>query len=187
MKVTNRNSVILTIIGIILIGGGLLYWKGSYIPNAQVSISSSVQSYTSKDLKISFQYLKGWYVDDRYQRILLTTYKTSLNENVSPSPSEVELLISEFSYCFKTIEEDLIKPACGQGGPKSYNTIVSKQSKVVDGGTFYTYTVKSPNGKISAYYLLQNGDRILQISKQPDPSQFEKEFEDIINSIKFIE
>ena len=53
-------------------------------------------------------------------------------------------------------------------------------------GTFYIYTIEDSREEQQTYYYLQKGDKILQISKEPDPSQFEKEFEEIINSITFL-
>ena len=46
--------------------------------------------------------------------------------------------------------------------------------------TVVKYVIKSPSsGNQFTFYLLEHGDRALQISKQPDPSKYEKEFDEI--------
>nr|MBI5456018.1 hypothetical protein [Candidatus Levybacteria bacterium] len=142
--------------------------------------------HVSKDLKISLSYPKEWYIDDRYQSILLTDYKTNQNRNDKPSAEQVEIYISEFSNCFSSLEDDLKYPACGEGKEDRPDEIISKDIKQVSGGTFYKYTTRTPSNEELVHYFLKNGNKILQISKEPDPSQYEKEFEEIINSIRFL-
>lgn len=185
---------------IVFIAGGLFYLQNKAITSPTsltsqplVNISPSLEvkndklkTYTSKDLKISFKYPKDWNIDDRYQMILITNYATSLNRDDKPSDEQLEILMKSFSGCHETIEENLKDPACGEGGKSvKKNQILSKETKQINDGTFYKYIVQTPNTKLT-FYLIEKGDRVLQISKQPDPSQFEKEFEDIINSIEFI-
>ena len=146
---------------------------------------SAVVQRVSQDLKISLSYPRGWYIDDRYHSILLTDYKTNLNRDDKPSNNQIEIYIREFSNCFPSLEEDLKYPACGQRKDGQPNNIISKETKQVPGGTFYKYITKSPENKEFVYYFLERGDRLLQISKEPDPSKFEKEFKEIINSIRF--
>lgn len=192
---------IVIIIMVILIAVSALYFKFtqrlftpiSQIPNTpkttqpQRNEIDELKAYTSQASKISLSYPKDWYIDDRYQKLLITNYLTNLNRDDHPSEKQIELLISLFSGCHKTIEENLIDPACGEGGPTiKKNKILSKEMRETKGGTLYKYVVESPNNKFT-YYLLQNEDKILKISKQPDPSQFEKEFENLINSIRFLQ
>lgn len=147
---------------------------------------SEFKSYTSKDLKISFELPKDWYVDEKDFSVLLTSYKTKIGENKQPIDNQLRLDIDRFSGCHSSREENLKDPACGEGGPMKKNQILSKDSKQTkQGATFYKYIVLSSSGNKFTYYLLQKGDKILQISKKPDPSQFDKEFDKIINSIEF--
>ncbi len=148
-------------------------------------LSSKTTNYTSQALKISFQYPKDWYVDEKDYSILLTSYKTRIGENMQPTNNQVRLDIDRFSGCHISIEENLKDPACGEGGPSKKSQILSKETRQTPGGTFYKYLILSSNGNKFTYYLLQKGDKILQISKKPDPSQFKKEFDQIINSIEF--
>lgn len=144
------------------------------------------QIYTSKDLKISFAYPENWYVDEKDYDIMITSYQTVIGENKSPNPNEIKIFIDNFNGCHKTIEENLIDPACGEGGTKvEKNKILSKEMRQANDGTFYKYKVQTPNTQFT-YYLLQKSDKVLQIEKHPDPSQFEKEFEQIVNAIKFL-
>ncbi len=154
----------------------IIYWQ-----------KPATAQHVSKDLKISLSYPKGWYIDNRDYAILLTDYYTNLNRDDKPSNNQIELYIREFSGCHPTIEENLKDPGCGEGGPGiKPNEITFKEVSQIPGGTFYKYIVKSPSGNEFTFYLLENGERTLNISKKPDPSQHEKEFEEIINSIKFL-
>ena len=177
-KIINKNLrlLIFIVIAVVLVSAFITYQQ-----------KSTTAQHVGNDLKISLNYPKGWYIDDRYRSILLTDYETNQNKNDSPSPEQMEIYISEFSNCFPTIEEDLKYPACGEGGPEvPLNEIVSRETEDLPGGTFYKYVVRSStSGKEFTFYLLENDDRILQISKEPDPSQYEEEFEEIINSIRF--
>lgn len=155
-------------------------------PGKKDTESDQLKSYTSRNLQIAFTYSKGWYIDDQYPFILVTNYPSSLNQDQSPRANQIEILISIFNGCHNTIEENLIDPACGEGGSSvSKNKIISKEMRQTDGGNFYKYIVETPN-KNFTYHLFAKGDQVLQIEKHPDPSQFEKEFEEIIDSIKFL-
>lgn len=167
------------LIGVLFIG------MVAYLVIAAVK-NSQFKSYTSEALKISFQYPKDWYFDEKDYSILLTSYKTKIGENKQPLDNEIRLDIDRFSGCHKTIEENLKDPACGEGGQfVKNNQILSKETKKTNHGIFYKYVTKTPNGVILTYFLLESGDKIIQISKKPDPSQYEKEFDQIINSIEF--
>ena len=195
------NILILALVGAFFLAllsvGAVLYFKTTpnttkIFPQTMKSTPVSnvdnlnLKNYTSKDLKISFQYPKDWYLDDRYLMILLTNYETNLNRDDTPVNNQVEILISNFKGCHDTIEENLMDPACGEGGPSvPKNKILSKETRQTKGGTFYKYIVESPN-KNFTYYLFEKGDKVLQIEKLPDPSKFEKEFEEIVSAIKFL-
>ena len=193
-KKSLRIIILAAIAGLLFLFVLSIFKKPSQDLSQQYSNQTQIQNtnlitYTNQDLKISFQYLREWYVDDRYRKILLTNYETNLNRDDKPSNNQIEILVDEFSGCHPDIEENLKDPACGEGGPSvQLNKILSKDVSQKKGGTFYTYVILSPDGREYTYYLLQknNSDTILQISKQPDSSQFEREFENIINSITFL-
>lgn len=195
-----NTLIIVAIIALVTIGAALYFKYFTVNPNISVpsqdnysstpkpgeTTTNNLKNYTSQALKISFNYPKEWYLDDRYQRLLITNYVTNLNRDDKPSDEQIELLISYFTGCHKTIEENLIDPACGEGGPEvKKNKILSKEMRETKGGTFYKYIVEFPNEKFT-YYLLEKMDEVIKISKHPDPSQFEKEFEEIVNSIEFL-
>lgn len=143
--------------------------------------------YVSKDLRMSFDYPKRWYVDEKDYAILLTDHYTNLNRDDKPTNNQIELYIREFAGCHPTIEENLKDPACGEGGPQvKPNEIIFKEMKQISDAIFYKYIVKSPSGNQFTFYILEKGDKVIQISKKPDPSQHEKEFEEIVNSMRFL-
>jgi len=157
-----------------------------YLNHPQIQ-NAKFKTHTSQDLKISFRHPRDWYIDDRYRKVLITNYETNLNRDDKPSNNQIEILVDEFSGCHPDIEENLKDPACGEGGPSvAKNKIISKEIKQTKEGAFYRYIINTPKGNEWTYYLLEKGDKILQISKQPDPSQFEKEFDDIVESITFL-
>lgn len=145
---------------------------------------SQPKEYTSKDLKISFKYPKWWFVNEKDYDIMLTSYETRIGENKPPNENELKIFIKNYSGCFLTLEEDLIDPACGQGKVK--NKIISKEAKQTPGGEFLKYTLDSYDENQRIQYFFQKGEKILDIEKHPNPSQFEKEFDEIVNSIKFL-
>jgi len=150
------------------------------------SQKSSTTQHVSTDLEISLEYPRGWYVQEKDFNILLSSYETLIGQNSRPNADQIKIFIDNFSGCHPTIEENLKDPACGEGGTGvKPNEIISKEMKKLPGGTFYKYVIGSPSGNQFTFYLLENGDRVLQISKEPDPSQYEKEFEEIVSSIKF--
>lgn len=170
---------------IILIFAILIFFALGFLFYFQNSKSGKV-NHISEDLKISLTYPKGWYIDDRYQSILLTNYETNQNERNEPSSNQVKIYISNFSSCFPSIEEDLRYPACGENKLDGPDEIVSRDIEKTKGGTFHKYITRTPRKDEIIYYLLENGDRTIEISKEPDPSKFEKEFEEIINSMNFL-
>ena len=147
-----------------------------------------LKRYSSEDLNISFYYPDDWFLIEKGYDILLTSYPTYFDENRIPTSEQIELFISIFSNCFPDYEQDLVYPGCGEGGEASKNTIVSKEGRPVQAGTFYKYVVRTPRNEEFTYYILYKDDKnILQIDKRPGPSQFEKEFEGIISSIEFLD
>lgn len=188
MKQKQRQTINLSLLIVVLVAimiGWIIFTRIIASNNKSIQRSAIVE-HVSSDLKISLEYPSGWYIDDRYQSILLTSYKTSQNKNDHPSAEQIEIYIREFSNCFSSIEEDLQYPACGERKEGDPNKITFKEKKAVSGGEFYKYITRTPTNEELVYYLLERGDRLLRISKQPDPSQFEKEFEEIVNSIKFL-
>lgn len=155
-----------------------------YLKQPQIQ-NDNFKTHTSQDLKISFEYPNDWYVDDRNYTVLLTNYLTSLNSNDHPNSNQIEIIIREASLCQDTIEKNLIYGGCGEN-QKILNKILNKQIQALSSGAFYKYTVQYPGHPEQMFYFLQKGDNILKLSKQPDPSQFEKEFDDIVNSITFL-
>ncbi len=149
--------------------------------------NKNLNTYTSKDLKISFNYPKDWFVNEKDYDVMITSYKSKIGENKLPNENELMIFIDNFNGCHGLIEENLVDPGCGEGGSNvKKNTILSKESHQTQSGTFYKYIIESPSNKIT-YYLLQHDKSVLQIEKNPDPSQFEKEFEDLVNSIRFLD
>lgn len=146
--------------------------------------NSELREYTSQSLKILFKYPNGWYVDEKDFDIMITSYKTKIGENKPPKSNEMKIFINNYSGCSPTLEKDLVDPACGQG--KIKNKIISKDTKQTPGGEFLKYTLDSYDENQRNQYFFQKGEKILDIEKHPDPSQFEKEFDEIVNSIKFL-
>jgi len=150
--------------------------------------SPGLKSYTSQDLRITFYYPKDWFVIEKGFDILITSYPTYFDENKVPTGNQMELFISLFPTCFTDYEQDLQYPGCGEGGEASKNTIISKEERFVQAGIFYKYVVLPPRGEEVIYYLLFKDDKnILKIDKRPDPSKFEQEFEELVNSVKFLD
>ncbi len=180
-QIKNRRfNLLLPLIALVVavFFGWLIYSQG-------VKQSSTVR-YVSKDLKISFSYPKNWYMDEKDLSILIASYETRIGQNSQPNASQMKISIDRFSGCHPTIEENLKDPACGEGGPQvKPNEIIFKEMKQISDAIFYKYIVKSSSGNQFTFYLLEKGGKIIQISKRPDPSQYEKEFEEIVSSIRF--
>lgn len=178
-KQIRKFNPILLVIMVVVVALGLFL----YIQNSQ----SSTVSYASKDLKISLNYPKPWYIQEKDLDIMISSYNTRIGENSRPNSNQIKIFVDKFNAgCHPAIEENLKDPACGEGGPQvKPNEITSKEVKQVRGGTFFKYIVESPNGDKFTFYLLENNKRVLNISKKPDPSKFEEEFEEIVDSIRF--
>lgn len=146
--------------------------------------SSAIQ-HVSKDLKISLSYPKGWYIDDRYRSILLTNYQTNQNRDDKPTESQIRVMISNASLCQQSLDQEVLRGGCREG-EDTENQILAKKVKNLQSGSFITYRIRYPIGQEDIWYYLQSQNRIIQISKEPDPSKYEKEFEEIVNSIRFL-
>lgn len=193
MKLNNKLTIkyivivfiVLIVVSIVLVLKNIYKTFPGFIDLPMKNQVNNVNTHTSQDLKISFQYPKLWYIDDRYHIILLTNFRTNQNQNDSPNSNQIEVTINNANLCQKTIDEEIIKGGCGEANGAS-TKILEKHMQELASGVFYVYKIKDPQEKQQIWYYLQNGDRILQISKEPDPSQFEKEFMNIINSITFL-
>lgn len=151
------------------------------------SVLPGIKKYTSSDLKITLEYPDSWFVNEKDFDLMISSFLTKFGTNDQPKNDQIKLFVNNFNGCFETIDKNLVDPACGEGGSDvKPNEIVSKETEDLNGGKFHKYLVKYPSGKEQKFYFLEKGDRILQIDKNPDPSVFDKEFEDIIKSIKFI-
>lgn len=198
------GKTILMLVFLLLVAGTTIYYithgfRQQELTNKTVSngipidnkntnnAKSTTKMYSSEDLNISLEYPNAWIVDDRYVEVLLANFQTSLNSNKKPQPNQIEILLHNARGCHKTIDENLKDPACGEGGSNiKPNEIVSRETEDLNGIKFHKYLIKYPDGTEHQFYFLEKGDRILQIDKKPDPSMFEKEFEEVIKSIKFI-
>lgn len=177
---------------LLLVGFG--FYQSSFISSRKEvpSISPTIapvrqeKTYTSKVLGISFSYPKEWYVTDIGYRAIITNYSFTTSIDYRPNNNELEIQISEYSLCQATLDQDIVFWGCGEGEQVA-NVILEKKTKELsDGILFSDYLIFYPQSNIrQRQYYLQKGDRILQIDKAPDPSRFEKEFEEIINSIVF--
>lgn len=187
IKGIRKNKTIYIIIAIIAIAlfGLMFIFRQTNKHNYQLEQVGSFTNFTSSDLKISFNYPREWYVDDKNLSILLTSYKTFIGENKKPGENQLRVDIDPVSLCQSTIDQNLIYGGCGEN-QKILNKILSKEVKQTPFGTFYKYMVQYPDNSEKTIYYLQSSDKILQISKSPDSSQFEEEFNQIVNSIRFL-
>ncbi|MEK7534008.1 MAG: hypothetical protein AAB600_01595 [Patescibacteria group bacterium] len=182
-KKENKKSVRTFIIAVIV--GVLLLFVLALIKQNPQDVSQQYLTYTSQDLKISFEYPRDWHVDEKDRSILIVSYATRIGKGSTPNKNQIKMFINSASLCQKSLDEDVLLGGCGEG-ENTKNEILSKDIKKAPSGLFIIYKIKYPTGQMDTFYYLQHYDTILQISKQPDPSQFEKEFEDIINSIRFL-
>ncbi len=145
------------------------------------------KTHTSENLKISFQYSSDWYIYDKNYDIFITSYPTTHRDGKKPTSHQIEIFIREGPVCGRMdLDQIIIIGGCYSEGKFVPHKIKSKEVKNLSSGIFYKYIRERFDTQDQTVYFLQNGDRILQISKEPDPSQFEKEFDEIINSITFL-
>ena len=192
----NKKHYIFVLVLLTLVFLGLIILVKIKVENYQNSSStnrpnptqaSNTKTYVGTDLKISFNYPASWYVDNKVFDVMVTSYPTVIGDNKTPNPDQIKIFIDPYSSCYPAYEDDLIYPGCGEGGEASKNTIVSKEGRLVQAGTFYKYVVKTPRDQQFVYYILyKDAKHILQIEKPPDPSQYESEFNAIVDSIKFL-
>lgn len=193
---TQRGNILIALLLFVVLAVGAFFLFKPKLPSNQIQpytqpqaekqgkAKADLQKYTSKDLKISFNYPQDWYIEEGYPFILIASFQTSFQKDITPKENQIEIIIKEFSGCFPTLEEDLIDPACGQGEVE--NKIISKDVRQTPGGEFLKYTLDSYDENQKIQYFFQKDGKILDIEKRPDPSQFEKEFEEIVNSIRFL-
>lgn len=187
-----KNSFLLFLLTVVFVGLAF-FLKTPSIQNPKpitlsaIKSSNNLNTYISKDLKISLEYLKGWFVEDEYPFVLISNFKSSLHNNFQLKDDQIEILLWNKSLCQDTIEKNLIYGGCGEN-QKVLNVILNKEVKIIpSGNTYYKFLVQYPDKSETWSYYLGKGEKVLQISKKPDPSQFEKEFEDLVNSILFID
>lgn len=131
-------------------------------------------------------YPHSWYLNESYSDVVVTNYPYTPHNNYIPQSDDIKIEMSEVVFCSETLDQDIISWGCGEGNQVA-NTILDKKIRKVKGGTFLLYTVLSPQtGREQRLYYLQNDKRLLQISKRPDSSKFDKEFELLISSITFL-
>jgi hypothetical protein len=194
------GKVVLVLVLVLLILAAAVYFFSPVIkpgipeaslmlyPESSQEPQSKNKTYQSEDLEISFEYPKDWFVSEKNLDIMVTSYLTVIGDNNQPTEDQLKFFINNFYGCHETIDENLKDPACGEGGSKvKPNEILSKEVEDLNEAKFYKYLVKYPSGKQVKFYFLEKGDRRLQIDKNPDPSKFEAEFENLINSIKFLD
>lgn len=189
-----NTFLIILICAAIIIGAVIFFTSGfqksnrltssSPTPDSTQATSDNLKNYTSNDLKISFSFPKDWYIDEKDYEIMITSYSTRIGENKEPDDGQIKIFINSYSGCYPSLEKDLINPACGQGEEK--NKIVSKDVRQTAGGEFLKYTLDSYDENQRVQYFFQKGKKMLDIEKHPDPSQFETEFNQIIDSIRFL-
>lgn len=190
MKQSVPKSTFLLILLITAILGFLVFLK---INSSKVPISNTpstknqdanVNTYTSKDLKISFKYQKNWYLDEKGRSVLITSYATNIGDNKLPSINQIKIDIDPIALCQQSIEENLIHGGCGEN-QKVTNKILNEENKLSPDINRYKFTLEFPDKSKKTLYYVEKNNKFIQISKTPDPSQFEKEFEDLVNSIRF--
>jgi hypothetical protein len=185
----NILLIVSVFIGVIILSGLLFFSLRKGPPIRELSFpleSKQYQEYSSKNLKISFMYPQSWYLTESYSDVVVTNYPYTPHNNYMPKSDEIKIEISEAVLCNETLDQDIISWGCGEGNQVA-NTILDKETRKIKSGTFLLYTVLSPQtGKKQRLYYLQNGKRFLQISKRPDSSKFDNEFEILISSIKLL-
>lgn len=190
---SNKLLELLMIIGIVIviIIALLITYKSLQVGGTGNQTTSKAvekfNNHVSKDLRISFYYPNNWFLSEKDRDILIASYNTSIGEGSTPDKSQLKIFINNESLCQETLDKEVLLGGCGEGATAN-NEILSKEVKEFPAGLFITYKIKYPTGKPDTFYFLQqkHGDRIIQISKQPDPSQFEKEFNAIVESITFL-
>lgn len=143
-------------------------------------------NYMNKGLGITLRYPANWFIDDRYGMILLANYKTDLNKKSINKLGNIIINFYNEEVCDMSLDEQIQLGGCYTEGDWAPTEIIDKQTKILTSGTLLKYAIKHPQSGKQTIFYLQKGDRILKISKSPDNSVFDEEFEEIINSIKFL-
>lgn len=183
------NVVLWLILVLAIVAVSAIFWKLRAVPQPSNTVvtpqTTQLIAHTSKDLKISLKYPNGWIIDDRYRKVLLANFSTNLNRDDKPDQPSLRLIISNASLCQETLDQDVLLGGCGEG-TSTKSKILSRSEKTYTSGKLIVYEIMYTTGSKDTLYYFVNIDRVLQISKQPDPSQFEKEFDQIVSSITFL-
>lgn len=189
-KISNKTIIaIIVVVMSIFIFFNAITNNNSSRTKIDESINNQIKSektHISRDLRIKFKYPKDWFIDDRYGMILLANYKTDLNKKSIKKLGNVVINIFNEELCDMSMDEQVRIGGCYAEGNWRPTEIIDKQISELSSGGFYKYTIKHPQGEKQIIYYLQNGNKMLKISKEPDPSEFDQEFEDIIRSIQFL-
>src|SRR3989344_3193089 len=116
-KIINKNLrlLIFIVIAVVLVSAFITYQQ-----------KSTTAQHVSNDLKISLNYPKGWYIDDRYRSILLTNYETNQNRDDKPIESQIKIMISNASLCQPSLDLEVLRGGCGEG-KDTENQILSRE------------------------------------------------------------
>lgn len=154
--------------------------------NIIINKENNLTKYVSEDLNIKLDYPSSFFIKDLGYRILITNYELIKNINYRPRQDEIEIQISIHNNCKISLDEEMRIGNCFAEGNFIPNEILSKQVKELTYTTLFIYTIKQPSSPQRTRYILKSGDKMIEISKSPDPSLFENEFEEIISSITFL-
>lgn len=180
------KKIVLLSVGVLIVVAIILLVKNEYGPKDANITAVKYKTYQSNDLKIIFNYPVKWYMQEKNREVMITSYETTMGDNLKPTSSQVKIFIDNASLCQPTLDQEIALGGCGEG-LNTKNEILSKIVEKVPAGDFVSYAIKYPTGQDATLYYLKQKDRILHISKKPDPSVFEKDFKDIIYSIRFLE
>lgn len=142
-------------------------------------------TYTSKELNIAFTYPDNLFVKALSDRIIITNYKLGATNNYRPQEYEIEIQIAVID-CGIELDEQVRLNGCGAQANWKPTKILHKEVEELSSGTLSTYIILPPSSPEAVRYFLQKENQVLEISKEPRDSYFEKEFSQIINSITFL-
>ena len=143
------------------------------------------KTYTSEELDVSFTYPDNLFVKALSDRLIITNYKLGFTNNYRPQEYEVEIQIAAAADCALSLDEQVKREQCAEGGKQPIK-IINKEVEKLSSGTFTTYTILPPSSPEAMRYFLQKENHVLEISKEPRDSYFEEQFNQMINSITFL-
>lgn len=141
--------------------------------------------YVSEKLALSYRYPKDWVIQEKDLSIYIVSSNNDEELNDASKRAKVEIYIKDANLCQSTIDEEFEKGGCGEVSGISKDRI-NRNTYNLKSGILYKYIISYTQNPQQTFYYLEKGDRLLQISKEPDPSEYDQEFEEIINSIKFL-